>query len=146
VHSARLDTQQGSGFSTNTGGTGNIIRIGAKYFCDPIPLHCTTVQIACKTRPALNGLFPCVAPWLTPRCVRTDVHAGMRGRVKEGLVIGNLFVSNHKLVYPMRASFHDLHRPCSPEIVCVLFLLCFGWACARCSRRRRCARVERIHA
>ncbi len=48
---------QGSGFSTNTGGTGNIIRIGMKYFCDPIPLHCTVNQIACKTRPALEGRF-----------------------------------------------------------------------------------------
>ena len=48
---------QGSGFSTNTGGSGNIVMIGGKYFCDPIPLHCTVVQIACKTRPALEGLF-----------------------------------------------------------------------------------------
>jgi len=45
---------QGSGFSTNTGGTGNIVRIGP-YFCDPVPLHCTVNQIACKTRPALEG-------------------------------------------------------------------------------------------
>ena len=47
-------TTQGSGFSTNTGGTGNIIKIG-QYFCDPIPLHCTVNQIACKTRSALKG-------------------------------------------------------------------------------------------
>ena len=56
---------QGSGFSTNTGGTGNIIRIGKKYFCDPIPLHCTVNQIACKTRPALEGrclVFVCLNP------------------------------------------------------------------------------------
>jgi len=51
--------KQGSGFSTNTGGTGNIIRMG-KYFCDPIPLHCTVTQIACKTRTALQGLPSCV--------------------------------------------------------------------------------------
>ena len=50
-------SHQGSGFSTNTGGTGNIIRIGTKYLCDPIPLHCTVNQIACKTRPALEGCF-----------------------------------------------------------------------------------------
>ena len=51
---------KGAGFSTNTGGTGNVIKIGDKYFCDPIPLHCTTSQIACKTRSALEGL---VSEW-----------------------------------------------------------------------------------
>ena len=44
---------QGWGFSRNTGGTGNIIKIGDKFVCDPIPLHCTKHQIACKTRSAL---------------------------------------------------------------------------------------------
>ena len=51
-----LNPKQGTGFSTNTGGTGNIIRIG-KYICDPIPLHCTVTHIACKTRTALEGQF-----------------------------------------------------------------------------------------
>ena len=36
-------------------GKGNIIGIGP-YFCDPIPLHCTEAQIACKTRP-MKGLL-----------------------------------------------------------------------------------------
>jgi hypothetical protein len=47
---------QGWGFSTNTGGTGNIIRIGDKFVCDPIPLHCTKHQVACKTRSALLSI------------------------------------------------------------------------------------------
>ena len=56
---------QGSGFSTNTGGSGNIIQIG-KYFCDAIPLHCTVNQIACKTRTALVGAFNEWTGWTDP--------------------------------------------------------------------------------
>ena len=33
-----------------------MVKIG-QYFCDPIPLHCTVNQIACKTRPALEGMY-----------------------------------------------------------------------------------------
>eukprot|EP00961_Rhodomonas_salina_P258222 3490189-Rhodomonas_salina.2 len=50
---------RGSGFSTNTG-EGNLVFIG-DIPCDPIPLHCTVSQIACKTRPNLEGAY---ADWI----------------------------------------------------------------------------------
>jgi hypothetical protein len=49
---------RGSGFSTNSGGIGNIVYIGSKYQCDPVLLHCTVNQIVCKTRPAMEGYGP----------------------------------------------------------------------------------------
>ncbi len=49
---------RGSGFSTNTGGIGNVVYLGSKYQCDPVILHCTVNQIVCKTRPALDGYGP----------------------------------------------------------------------------------------
>jgi hypothetical protein len=49
---------RGSGFSTNTGGIGNVVYIGSKYQCDPVLLHCTINQIVCKTRPAMEGYGP----------------------------------------------------------------------------------------
>jgi hypothetical protein len=45
---------RGTGFSTNTGGSGNVVKIGP-YLCFPIPLHCTEHQVACKTEP-MKGL------------------------------------------------------------------------------------------
>jgi hypothetical protein len=49
---------RGSGFSSNTGGIGNVVYIGNKYRCDPVILHCTVNQIICKTRPAMEGYGP----------------------------------------------------------------------------------------
>lgn len=58
----------------HTGGSGNIVKIGP-YFCDPIPLHCTEHQVACKTHP-MQGLarFPRLSIFcfsLSSRCALT---------------------------------------------------------------------------
>lgn len=55
---------QGRGFSTSTG-VGNIVMIGP-YTCDPIPLHSTASQIACKTQNAMTGMWDEWIGWTGP--------------------------------------------------------------------------------
>ena len=52
----------GSGFSSNVN-DGNVVFIGSKYGCDPIPLHSTVNQVICKTRPALDGFYSSYNVW-----------------------------------------------------------------------------------
>ncbi len=49
---------RGSGFSSNTNSQSNLIYIGNRFGCDPIPLHSTVNQIICKTQPAIDGYYP----------------------------------------------------------------------------------------
>ena len=49
---------RGSGFSANTNSASNLVYIGSRYRCDPIPLHSTVNQIICKTQPATDGFYP----------------------------------------------------------------------------------------
>jgi hypothetical protein len=49
---------RGSGFSSNTNSQSNLVFIGSRFRCDPIPLHSTVNQIICKTQPATDGYYP----------------------------------------------------------------------------------------